>query len=123
LRKQLFLWVTAKAQLYKGQLGFQTNIYSTRNNTMNTLEQSNTPAFYFLAWASFAIASISMLIGIVFLPTMAWIKGFLAMGYLFTVTTCFTLAKTIRDKHEEQRLINRVKDAQKEFQKTLLSYF
>jgi len=36
------------------------------------------------------------------------------MGYLFTVTTCFTLAKTIRDKHESQRLINRVKEAKTE---------
>lgn len=87
---------------------------------MNTVDQANTPAFYFLAWVSFAIASISMIIGIIYLPTMAWIKGFLALGYLFTVTTCFTLAKTIRDKHEAQRLINRVKDAKTE--KILVDY-
>lgn len=81
---------------------------------MNNTDHSNSPAFYFLAWASFIIASLSMLAGIIYLPVIIWIKGFFALGYLFTVTTCFTLAKTIRDKQESTRLINRVKEAKTE---------
>ena len=78
------------------------------------MEHDNTSAFYFLAWASFSIASISTLIGIFYLPVDVWIKGYLGLGYLFTLTTCFTLAKTIRDKHEAIKFINRVKEAKTE---------
>lgn len=70
---------------------------------MNTNRPTHTSAFYFLAWASFIIASGGMLVGIAFLPAIVWIKGFLGLGYLFTITACFTLAKTIRDKHEASR--------------------
>lgn len=77
-------------------------------------DSSNTAAFYFLAWASFAIASVGTLIGIVFLPVDTWIKGYMVIGYLFTVTSCFTLAKTLRDKHEAQRIINRLQNAKTE---------
>lgn len=80
----------------------------------NQEQQNNTPAFYFLAWASFIIATISMITGIVFLPAAAWIKGYLGIGFLFTITTCLTLAKTIRDKHEAEKLLNRLKDAKTE---------
>ena len=36
----------------------------------------------------------TMGVGIVFLPVDGWTRGFLAMGQLFTVNACFTLAKT-----------------------------
>ena len=84
---------------------------------MSTQDQSNTSAFYFLSWMSFLIASISMLVGIGYLPAMVWIKGFFALGYLFTVTTCFMLAKIIRDKHEVGLLISRVQEAETEADK------
>lgn len=77
---------------------------------MNENNQSHTTAFYFLAWASFIIASLSMLIGIALLPFEIWVKGFLGLGYLFTVTTCLTLAKIIRDKHEIAQLIKQVQE-------------
>jgi len=82
---------------------------------MNNSEQyNNTSAFYFLAWASFIIATVSMVIGIIFLPAAAWIKGYLGVGFLFSITTCLTLAKTIRDKHENEKIINRLKGAKTE---------
>lgn len=79
-----------------------------------TSDEKNTQAFSFMATASFGIASIGMLIGIFYLPVEIWVKGYLGMGYLFTVTSCFTLAKTLRDKHEEKRIINRIQDAKTE---------
>lgn len=79
-----------------------------------TGEEKNTQAFTFLASASFAIASLGMLVGIIYLPVEIWVKGYLGMGYLFTVTSCFTLAKTLRDKHEEKRIINRIQGAKTE---------
>lgn len=80
----------------------------------NFVDSNNTSAFYFLSWASFLIASVGTLIGVYLLPVDGWIKGYMALGYLFTLTTCFTLAKTIRDRHESERVINRIKDAKTE---------
>jgi hypothetical protein len=76
--------------------------------------QTVTPAWKFQAWASFVIAFLAMVIGIYNLPTDLWVKGFLGMGLLFVVGSSFTLAKTLRDDHEAQKLINRVVDAKTE---------
>lgn len=78
------------------------------------IENSNTSAFYFMAWAAFAISTVGMLLGIYHIPAPIWVKGYLGLGYMFTVTSCLTLAKTLRDKHEADLLINRVRDAKTE---------
>ncbi|MEM6297349.1 MAG: YiaA/YiaB family inner membrane protein [Bacteroidota bacterium] len=80
----------------------------------NLVENSNSSAFYFMAWASFIIAAIGSLVGIFFLPVDVWVKGYIVIAYLFTLTTSFVLAKTVRDKHETQRFVNRVKEAKTE---------
>jgi len=66
------------------------------------------------AWAAFLVAFGTMGVGIVFLPVDGWMRGFLAMGQLFMVNACCTLAKTVRDNHEASRLINRISDAKAE---------
>ena len=55
-----------------------------------------------------------MVIGIIWLPVDPWVKGFLAMGLLYTVNACFTLAKTVRDNHEATKLVNRISGAKAE---------
>ena len=74
----------------------------------------NTGAWRFQTWASFIISLSATLIGILYLPTDPWIKGFIGMGVFFTVGSCFTLAKTIRDDHESDKLINRINNAKTE---------
>lgn len=66
----------------------------TRHRTPNTV------AWQIQVWASFLLATATTTIGILYLPVDAWIKGFLGMGLLFTIGSCFTLAKTVRDEHE-----------------------
>jgi hypothetical protein len=56
----------------------------------------------------------TMLVGIIWLPVDHWVKGFLAMGLLYTVNACFTLAKTVRDNHEASKLVNRITGAKTE---------
>jgi hypothetical protein len=80
----------------------------------NTTENNSSPAFEFMAWVSFAVASAGTILGTIYLPVDAWVKAFFAMSYVFTVTSCFTLAKTIRDKQEATKIINRVKFAKTE---------
>jgi hypothetical protein len=67
-----------------------------------------TAAFFFQAAASFAISSGSVVIGIAFLPIDPWVRAFLALGMVFTVSSAFTLAKCVRDRQEESYVTHRV---------------
>jgi hypothetical protein len=71
-------------------------------------------AWIFFVWASFVISAALMALGILYAPINVWIRGYLAMGLFFTIGSSFTLAKTVRDNHEAQRMINRVVDAKTE---------
>lgn len=50
-------------------------------------------------------------LGIYCLPDGGWVKGFLAMGLLFTVGASLSVAKTVRDMHEATRLTARIDEA------------
>ncbi len=80
----------------------------------NPVINQNTAAFRFQVWTSFALSFGLMLVGICYLPVDLWIKGYLMMGTVFTVASCFTLAKTLRDDHEAGKLINRITGAKTE---------
>lgn len=62
-------------------------------------------------WLSFAISVGITSIGIWFLPVEIWTKAFMAMGLLFSVGSTFSLAKTVRDQHEAERLHKRIDEA------------
>ncbi|CAM5566692.1 hypothetical protein SBADM41S_07664 [Streptomyces badius] len=64
------------------------------------VKQQSTAAFYVQAVASFMVAIGAVAFGIFFLDADAWVRGFLAIGVLYLVTSCFTLAKVIRDRQE-----------------------
>jgi hypothetical protein len=49
--------------------------------------------------------------GIAYLHESSWVRAFLALGVLYTVTSTFTLAKVIRDRHEEEAIVSRVDQA------------
>ena len=61
---------------------------------------------------SFAIALGAMLAGIAYLPADLWIKGYLVMGTLFLTGSTLTHAKTLRDEHEAQKLLNKLSEAE-----------
>ena len=77
-------------------------------------ENNNTKSFYTMAWLSFAISAAGMTSGLMYLEAELAMKGFLIMSYLFTLTSCFTLAKVVRDKHEAEKFINKVEVAKTE---------
>ena len=78
------------------------------------IDHSNSHAYYSMAWIAFVLAGAGTLAGIVLLSAAPATKGFLAMGFVFTVSACFTLAKVIRDRHESDRLYNKVERAKTE---------
>jgi len=77
-------------------------------------ENQNSKSFYNMAWVAFAISFVGMAVGLVYLNADVAMKGFLAMSYLFSVTSCFTVAKVVRDRHESEKFINKVEHAKTE---------
>lgn len=78
---------------------------------MTTPMQAKAPttaAFYAQATISFAISSITVIIGVVFLPVDPWVRAFLGIGMLYTISSAFTLAKVIRDRQDETTVTSRV---------------
>lgn len=76
------------------------------------LINKNTPAWRIKTWLTFLLSFGMTLGGIFYIPEGSlWVKGFMVMGLIFTVGSSFSLAKTIRDDHEADKLINRVSDA------------
>jgi hypothetical protein len=67
-----------------------------------------------MAWISFALSFVGMGIGLAYLPMTLAARGFFAMTYLFSVSSCFTLAKVIRDQHEANKFINKIENAKTE---------
>lgn len=77
-------------------------------------EQKDTNAWIAQVWISFLAALMATTLGVYHLPVDGWIRGFMGMSILFTIASTFTLAKTIRDNHEAQRLRNRLTEAKAE---------
>src|ERR1700761_7927345 len=70
-----------------------------------------TTAFYAQAAISFGLALVAVTGGILYLPVDGWIRGFLALGMLYLVTSAFTLAKCVRDRQDETSVVSRVDQA------------
>ena len=60
------------------------------------------------------ISIVATVAGILYMPVDAWVRGYLAMGLLFTVGSTLSLAKTVRDQHEASKLVNRIAEAKAE---------
>ncbi|MFQ5645235.1 MAG: YiaA/YiaB family inner membrane protein, partial [Thiogranum sp.] len=76
--------------------------------------QLNSPGWVMFVKISFITALSAMVIGIILVPGDLIAKGFFAMGTLYLVGSTFTLAKTIRDEFENQKLVNKIADARTE---------
>src|SRR5262245_26666818 len=74
----------------------------------------NTGTWISFTYIQFAVALGMSAAGIWVIPVDLTVKGYLAMGLLFTVGSTFTLAKTVRDEHEARRMTNRLDEARAE---------
>ena len=82
--------------------------------TETELPETHTMAWNIQVWAAFAVAVGMTLIGVYQVPGDLWVRGYLSMGVLFSIGSTFTLAKTVRDNLEAQKLRNRVRTARTE---------
>ena len=79
---------------------------------MSTPNQSkNTNAFFLQAGISFAVALLTMIFAIFYLPVDPWIRAFLGLGVMYLTTSAFTLAKCVRDAQENQYVVPRLDQA------------
>jgi hypothetical protein len=75
------------------------------------LSQSHSGAWIAQVWISFLASAVATFGGIYYVPADPWVRGFLAMGLLFTIGSSISLAKTLRDVHESQSMTKRIDEA------------
>ncbi len=80
------------------------------NNTAQ-IPQAHSAAWVAQTWISFVLSVGVTAVGIWCMPGDSWIKAFMGMGLLFSVGSAISLAKTLRDMHESQRLTARIDEA------------
>jgi hypothetical protein len=71
----------------------------------------NTSAFFLQAGISFAVALLTMVVAVIYLPVEPWIRAFLGLGTMYLTTSAFTLAKCVRDAQENQSVSSRLDQA------------
>lgn len=76
--------------------------------------QRDLNSWVFFVKVSFAMSMAAMLAGIFFIPVDWWIKGYLVMGTLFLTGSTITMAKTLRDQSEADKLIKKISNAKTE---------
>ena len=76
----------------------------------------NSPSWNAFVWITFSISQIAILLGIYNLPTDLWIKGYMAMGLLFSTLAHLSLWQKLLAtlNHEARKLINRVSEVKTE---------
>jgi hypothetical protein len=79
-----------------------------------TQQPKPSAAFYLQSIMSFGISLAAVVIGILSLPVGIWMRGFLAVGLLYVVTSTFTLAKVVRDHQEATSVYSRIDQARVE---------
>ena len=81
---------------------------------MNQNAQPHSGAFVTFSYVSFSASAFLVALGVFFMPIDLWMKGYLTMGIVMLVQTCVTLTKTLRDRHESSKLVNRIEDTRAE---------
>jgi hypothetical protein len=71
------------------------------------------------AWMTFTYANMMASAtltfgGLFFLPLDLWIKGYMLMGISMLTTSTVILTKTLRDRQESTRLVNKIEEARTE---------
>lgn len=75
------------------------------------VQSKNTNAFFLQSGVSFAIALLTMVVAVIYLPVDPWIRAFLGLGTMYLTTSAFTLAKCVRDAQENQSVASRLDQA------------
>ncbi len=78
------------------------------------LTQKDSAAWSAFVKISFVFALGTTSMGVFLLPVDLWVKGYIAMGLYFVVTSTVSLSKTLRDEHEAKKIVNKISNARTE---------
>ena len=71
-------------------------------------------AWKLYSYVSFAVSLAMLLAGVWIIPVDLAMKAYFTMGIFFLTGSCFTLAKTLRDNYEAEKLHNKIEAAKTE---------
>lgn len=74
----------------------------------------NSAAWVFQTKVSFVVSLTGLIIGIAYLPVDPWVRAYLAIAALYSTTSAISLSKTLRDEHEQHRILSRVDEVKLE---------
>lgn len=80
----------------------------------NNVVQDHSNIWVFQTWAAFILSVTATTLGVINLPVDPWVKGFMGMGIIFTVSSSITLSKTQRDLHEGKKISSKIEEAKVE---------
>ena len=67
-----------------------------------------------MACISFALSVVAMIFAVSLLEISLAMSMFVGVCYVFSVSSCFTLAKVVRDRHEAEKFLSKVENAKTE---------
>jgi hypothetical protein len=82
--------------------------------TLPETQPAHSAAWVTQTYVSFAVSLAAQAIGIAYLPVDDWVRAFLAIAALYSVTSAISLSKTLRDQHEARSVVARVDEAKLE---------
>ncbi len=77
-------------------------------------ENSNSKSFFNMACISFVLSVIAMIFALSLLEISLSMAVFVGVCYVFSISSCFTLAKVVRDRHEAKKFLSKVESAKTE---------
>ena len=72
---------------------------------------NHSPAWIAQVWIAFGTAVSAAALGIYHLPVDRWIRAFLAISFLMSISSAISLSKTLRDVHESTSLVSKIDEA------------
>lgn len=78
-------------------------------NDINTT--TNSASWLFFVKLTFGISVAAMVAFIFFMNGDLLTKGYLALNSLFMVSTTIMMSKTLRDEHENTKMVNKISEA------------
>ena len=71
----------------------------------------NSMGWLFFVKASFFVSIAAMIAAIIFMPGELMLKGYFGLNSLFLVSSTIMISKTMRDEHENSKMINKITEA------------
>jgi hypothetical protein len=83
-------------------------------STKQLQQPDHSVAWSFQVKVSFVVSLTGLILGIAYLPVEPWVRAYLAVASLYSITSAISLSKTLRDEHESNRIVSRVDEVKLE---------